>query len=467
MRPDGSDPSGDFVVEWFRVPEDRAALELPTSFASSTWDDYPFIEKIGELRKSRVWVRGTEALAVPAMEPPGRCGAPELWLFGFPAGAEGCETDPITGECLECGPMAIGQEVATAEGVDDGNLQQEVATAESADQWATTGIAAEVADAFGADSVLSPALPFVGMAFGLLAGELAYAVATAEAIDAGHTRVEVDSVASAFGADVDLVQREPAASEAFGTVCSIETIGIGAAEAFAVGTGDLFPRQAIAATAGGAAVPPKLEDLVAASAEAATGPPRATWIGAAATAEAATSPPATSRWYPAAEAFGITGPLAEATWAPVAEAFAILGGTVGRVGIDPATYVVAVAAPPATGHWGAAASAEAIGADSAGWVQRWAASAEAATSPPARASWYPVASAEAATSPPARASGYAGASAEAATSPPARASWYPAASAEGVSPRADPRAAWSPAATASLCNDGQHLWMPVWKATAG
>lgn len=247
MRPDGSDPSGDFVVEWFRVPEDRAALELPTSFASSTWDDYPFIEKIGELRKSRVWVRGTEALAVPAMEPPGRCGAPELWLFGFPAGAEGCETDPITGECLECGPMAIGQEVATAEGVDDGNLQQEVATAESADQWATTGIAAEVADAFGADSVLSPALPFVGMAFGLLAGELAYAVATAEAIDAGHTRVEVDSVASAFGADVDLVQREPAASEAFGTVCSIETIGIGAAEAFAVGTGDLFPRQAIAA----------------------------------------------------------------------------------------------------------------------------------------------------------------------------------------------------------------------------
>jgi len=52
-------------------------------------------------------------------------------------------------------------------------------------------------------------------------------------------------------------------------------------------------------------------------------------------------------------------------------------------------------------------------------------------------------------------------------SPPARASWYPAASAEGVSPRADPRAAWSPAATASLCNDGQHLWMPVWKATAG
>jgi len=197
MRPDGSDPSGDFVVEWFRVPEDRAALELPTSFASSTWDDYPFIEKIGELRKSRVWVRGTEALAVPAMEPPGRCGAPELWLFGFPAGAEGCETDPITGECLECGPMAIGQEVATAEGVDDGNLQQEVATAESADQWATTGIAAEVADAFGADSVLSPALPFVGMAFGLLAGELAYAVATAEAIDAGHTRVEVDSVASA------------------------------------------------------------------------------------------------------------------------------------------------------------------------------------------------------------------------------------------------------------------------------
>lgn len=360
MRPDGSDPSGDFVVEWFRVPEDRAALELPTSFASSTWDDYPFIEKIGELRKSRVWVRGTEALAVPAMEPPGRCGAPELWLFGFPAGAEGCETDPITGECLECGPMAIGQEVATAEGVDDGNLQQEVATAESADQWATTGIAAEVADAFGADSVLSPALPFVGMAFGLLAGELAYAVATAEAIDAGHTRVEVDSVASAFGADVDLVQREPAASEAFGTVCSIETIGIGAAEAF-----------------------------------------------------------------------GITGPLAEATWAPVAEAFAILGGTVGRVGIDPATYVVAVAAPPATGHWGAAASAEAIGADSAGWVQRWAASAEAATSPPARASW------------------------------------YPAASAEGVSPRADPRAAWSPAATASLCNDGQHLWMPVWKATAG
>ena len=253
MRPDGSDPSGDFVVEWFRVPEDRAALELPTSFASSTWDDYPFIEKIGELRKSRVWVRGTEALAVPAMEPPGRCGAPELWLFGFPAGAEGCETDPITGECLECGPMAIGQEVATAEGVDDGNLQQEVATAESADQWATTGIAAEVADAFGADSVLSPALPFVGMAFGQLAGEQAYAVATAEAIDAGHTRVEVDSVASAFGADVDLVQREPAASEAFGTVCSIETIGIGAAEAFAVGTGDLFPRQAIAATAGGAA----------------------------------------------------------------------------------------------------------------------------------------------------------------------------------------------------------------------
>lgn len=113
MRPDASNPAADFVVEWFKVPSDRATLDFPTVFTSSAWDPTRFIESVGELRATRVWVRGAPPLIQPLDAAPPVCGSPDKWVEGWPAGTPGLVLDPLSGVPLCCGPVAVPFAVAT------------------------------------------------------------------------------------------------------------------------------------------------------------------------------------------------------------------------------------------------------------------------------------------------------------------------------------------------------------------
>jgi hypothetical protein len=101
MRPDPTDPTKDFGIEWYFVPKGTPVLGLETIFVSSIWDEYHFQPQVGELRETRKWWPGGPPRYVP-LGPPGLCGTPEQWLNGWQTFTP-CDTDPLTGQCLCCG----------------------------------------------------------------------------------------------------------------------------------------------------------------------------------------------------------------------------------------------------------------------------------------------------------------------------------------------------------------------------
>jgi len=134
MRPDASNPAGDFEAEWFFVPDNRAGLGFESVFTSSTWDNFAFTETVGERRSTRRWVSGRSPLTQPLSDPPGLCGTAEQWLSGYPAGTPGCEVDPFSGECKCCGPVEVPQAAAVAWGIGDGVRSLPVSYVEGATQ---------------------------------------------------------------------------------------------------------------------------------------------------------------------------------------------------------------------------------------------------------------------------------------------------------------------------------------------
>jgi hypothetical protein len=246
MRPDPMDPAADFAVQWFFVPWDRAGLGVPTAFTSSTWDDFPFAETVGELRASRTWSKGA-ALFSPQVEPPGLCGTADQWLNGYPLGTPGCEVDPATGVCKDCGPVAVGQAVGLAWGVGEGIGQVPVAWAEGAASALDVRRSDAVTEVWGALSVYSALYPD--------------AVAEAYAVGALVRVKQSDIVAEAYAVGELLnLKRADQVAEAWapGAVIGVD-FADAVAEAFALvpryAVADLWPVATACAVGGAAELP--------------------------------------------------------------------------------------------------------------------------------------------------------------------------------------------------------------------
>jgi hypothetical protein len=187
MRPDPNNPAADFDVQWFFVPEDRAALGFPTVFTSSTWDPVRFLESIGELRDTREWSRGRPPLVQPLQEPPNVCGSLDKWVDGWPAGTPGLILDPVSGVPICCGQVAVPYAVRSVW---------------SAAQRETTGAAGQVEG--GASTLSLRRLDVVGTAWGAahVAGYIKPAAAIqVEACDANARMPKPFAVQYVYAAD--------------------------------------------------------------------------------------------------------------------------------------------------------------------------------------------------------------------------------------------------------------------------
>jgi hypothetical protein len=159
MRPDPNDPSADFQVRWYFVPNDREAIGVPTVFGSSVWDEYAFLDQPGEQRDTRVWNRGGPPLFQPLESPPPLCGAEELWKVGWTTDTPGLPLDPNTGAPACCGAGVQVGAVGHAWGAAVGEVAGPCATVEACASTQSFRLDCVCSEAWGAASTNGELLP--------------------------------------------------------------------------------------------------------------------------------------------------------------------------------------------------------------------------------------------------------------------------------------------------------------------